>query len=637
MTRAASAPGAGRAAPLSMTRTTRPSADRPKAVRSTPRSHGSRPVSDEAPRALDADALLLFAQKGLEAGPGAPQIGIANAVKVRRVMQLTRDLAGQPFDTLRILDLGCGEGVYAIEAALRGAEVLALDARTQRMALGAACAARHDVRGVRFVQEDVRRVTRAAHGTFDVVYLLGLLYHLDAPDLFSVLEQVAEVCARLLVVDTLISPDGEEAVAWRDRTYRGRRHREHDDQDPDELRRARVLRSIDNTWSFRLTRASLLGVLQDVGFTSVLECHVPFEPGKAADRVTVAALKGTPVLVSTYPWINAASESRDRASTRRRDGARSSRPARIRRPVTAPLVAVFCMPEVSHLRRLLAVVAGLTRRDVAVTVYTDARFQEPVERVGGRFVDLFARYPVEAADATSRPVPCRYVSFAGHYAEALMEEMAQLRPSLIVYDTFAMIGFVLGRGLGIPYVNVCAGHDMSPAHAIARLEHDSRLALSEAGRRAIDRLRDRWGVLDASPHSYMTSVSPFLNLYCEPEVFLSQDARQALEPIAFFGSLPPAAMRLDGDGGAWGRPGPRGAPGLRVVRIRGLALLRRRGASARSRPSPRRSPPPVTRGRSSASAATHCRRSSARASGSPGSTSRTTSISGACYRAPRSS
>jgi UDP:flavonoid glycosyltransferase YjiC (YdhE family) len=224
--------------------------------------------------------------------------------------------------------------------------------------------------------------------------------------------------------------------------------------------------------------------------------------------------------------------------------------------VTAPVVAVFCMPEVSHLRRLLAVVAGLARRDVAVSVYTDARFREPVERAGGRFVDLFARYPVEAADATSRPVPCRYVSFAGHYAEALMEEVARLRPALIVYDTFAMIGFVLGRGLGIPHVNVCAGHDMSPAHAIARLEHDSRLALSEAGRRAIDRLRDRWGVLDASPHSYMTSVSPFLNLYCEPEVFLSRDARSALEPIAFFGSLPPAEMMLDGDGGAWGPRAP---------------------------------------------------------------------------------
>ena len=265
-------------------------------------------MSDETHRILDADALLLFARKGLEAGPDAPQTGIANAVKVRRVMQLTRDLAGQRFETLRILDLGCGEGVYAIEAALRGAEVLALDARAERMALGAACAARNGVRGVRFVQEDVRRVTRATHGAFDVVYLLGLLYHLDVPDLFSVLEHLSDLCLRMLVVDTLISTHGEEVVTWRDRTYRGQRHREHDDEDSDEIRQARVLRSIDNTWSFRLIRPSLLGVLHDVGFTSVLECHVPLEPGKASDRITVVALKGAPVLLSTYPWINGRSE-----------------------------------------------------------------------------------------------------------------------------------------------------------------------------------------------------------------------------------------------------------------------------------------------------------------------------------------
>lgn len=241
--------------------------------------------------------------------------------------------------------------------------------------------------------------------------------------------------------------------------------------------------------------------------------------------------------------------------------------------MTAPLVAVFCMPEASHLRRLLAVVAGLAGRGVAVSVFTDARFREPVERVGGRFVDLFGRYPVEAADATSRPVPCRYVSYAGHYAEALVEEVGRLQPALIVYDTFAMIGVVLGRALGIPYVNVCAGHDMSPANAIARLEHDRRETLSAAARRAIARLRDRWGVLDAGPYSYMTSVSPYLNLYCEPEVFLSPAARQALEPIAFFGSLPPAALRPAGDGGAWD-PGDPAPATLRVYASCGSVVWR---------------------------------------------------------------
>ena len=98
---------------------------------------------EERVHPLDPEALAVFAAKGREAGPGAPQTGPANGLKVRRVLQLTRDLAGRPLAGLRILDLGCGEGVYAIEAGVRGAEVLAVDARTERMGLGAACAARH--------------------------------------------------------------------------------------------------------------------------------------------------------------------------------------------------------------------------------------------------------------------------------------------------------------------------------------------------------------------------------------------------------------------------------------------------------------------------------------------------------------
>ena len=90
-------------------------------------------IDVEGVRALDADALALFARKGLEGGPVVPQSGEANAVKVRRIMQLTRDLARRPFEDLRILDLGCGEGVYAIEAALRGAQVVALDREIGRL------------------------------------------------------------------------------------------------------------------------------------------------------------------------------------------------------------------------------------------------------------------------------------------------------------------------------------------------------------------------------------------------------------------------------------------------------------------------------------------------------------------------
>ena len=138
-------------------------------------------MNEESVRILDAETLNLFARKVCEAGPGAPQVGQANGVKVRRILQITRDLARRPFPNLRILDLGCGEGVYTIEAGLRGAEVLALDARSQRMEQGAACADRHGLTNVRFIKGDVRDATREALGSFDVVYLLGLLYHLDSP------------------------------------------------------------------------------------------------------------------------------------------------------------------------------------------------------------------------------------------------------------------------------------------------------------------------------------------------------------------------------------------------------------------------------------------------------------------------
>jgi UDP:flavonoid glycosyltransferase YjiC (YdhE family) len=232
------------------------------------------------------------------------------------------------------------------------------------------------------------------------------------------------------------------------------------------------------------------------------------------------------------------------------------------------------MPEPGHLQRLLPVIAGLARRGVAVPVFTAAAFGGAVERAGGRPVDLFAHHPLEAADATSRPVPCRYVSFAAHYAPALRETVARLEPAAIVYDTFAVVGHVLGRALGVPYVNVCAGHAMTPARALASLVDDPRVAPSEACWRAVASLRDRWGLADAGPFAYFTGVSPFLNVYCEPPAFLAPDDRAALEPIAFFGSVaPPETGRLDAPPGP-SLAAPADGGGLRVYAAFGSVVWR---------------------------------------------------------------
>jgi len=197
------------------------------------------------------------------------------------------------------------------------------------------------------------------------------------------------------------------------------------------------------------------------------------------------------------------------------------------------------MPERGHLQRLLPLIEGLSTRGRTVHVMTDARFASEVERAGGRFFDLFARFPLDAADATSLPVPSRYVSFAGAYAEAVTAQAAALAPGLILYDTFAVIAPLVGRRLEVPYVNVCAGHAAEPTRTVAALRNDPRVATSPECLAAVRRLREVHGLPGASPFSYVEALSPFLNVYCEPSQFLDEADRAAFEPLAFFGALAP--------------------------------------------------------------------------------------------------
>lgn len=263
----------------------------------------------ELVQALDAESLELFAMKGTRGGPGIPKVGNANGFKVRRVMQITRDLATVPFAELRILDLACGEGVYAIESAIRGAGVVAIDSRTERMNEGAQAAERIKLTNIRFEQNDVRSVTAQSHGHFDVIFFLGIMYHLDARDVVSTLHHIYEMCRQFVVIDTHVALSKQCQVEVSGRTYQGKEVREHADDDPESVRRSRLLASMDNATSFWFSRESLFQLLHDAGFTSVYECMVPREPFKPENRVTVVAMKGTPVKISSYPWMNDKTET----------------------------------------------------------------------------------------------------------------------------------------------------------------------------------------------------------------------------------------------------------------------------------------------------------------------------------------
>lgn len=257
---------------------------------------------------MDKESLELFARKGTPSSRQRPPETNLNGLKVRRILQWMSDLPGVPLSQLRVLDLACGEGVYAIEAACHGAAVVAIDGRTERMEEGRRAAARLGLAKLRFEQGDVRQVTRDTHGTFDVVMFLGILYHLDRNHILPVLKNLRGLCTRMLLIDTHIALNASDHFMIDGRRYEGREVREHSEADAPEVRLSRQQLSLDDPLSFWLTRDSLCRLLREAGFTSVAECQVPLEPLKPINRITLAAVPGNPKEIATYPWINGATE-----------------------------------------------------------------------------------------------------------------------------------------------------------------------------------------------------------------------------------------------------------------------------------------------------------------------------------------
>jgi SAM-dependent methyltransferase len=226
--------------------------------------------------------------------------------RLRRVVQVAADLAPRPLDQLRVLDLACYEGQFAIEFALQGAEVLGIEGRETNVAKARQRAEEIGLERLRFLRADVRDLRREQHGSFDVVLCLGLLYHLDFPDAIRFLEQIAEVCDGFAIIDTHVNLGLSRTFRDRGRTYRGRVYIEHSERASELERERSRWASLDNAVSFWPTRASLVNALMDAGFTSVYECEVPPLAEQPLDRRTFVAVRGSRTEVRS-----AASDVRD--------------------------------------------------------------------------------------------------------------------------------------------------------------------------------------------------------------------------------------------------------------------------------------------------------------------------------------
>lgn len=257
------------------------SGDGPQAdSRGRPRQTGQRAVNDDELQTR-ADAVRWF--HSIDLGGGVVTKGV-DATQPERLarLRLPEDLSGRS-----VLDIGAWDGFFSFEAERRGAaRVVAADYYSWH---GQGWGTGHGKAGFELAREalgsrvedvdvDVMDLSAERVGTFDVVFFLGVLYHLPNPLL--ALERVASVTRDLLILETVVDMlgFGRPAVAF----YPGRELNE----DP------------TNWWGPNV--AAVHGMLRTVGFRHVETMTPVRSAAYRAARAVAHRLKGKNGLAQAF-------------------------------------------------------------------------------------------------------------------------------------------------------------------------------------------------------------------------------------------------------------------------------------------------------------------------------------------------
>lgn len=134
--------------------------------------------------------------------------GALDAIHDTRLAMLQaalRERFGVSLSGRRAIDIACHQGWFATKLLEQGAdEVLAVDARAEHIADVELIRETLGLERLRTLQRDVHALDPAELGRFDVVLLLGLIYHLENP--IGALRRAHALCRDLCLVETQIVP-----------------------------------------------------------------------------------------------------------------------------------------------------------------------------------------------------------------------------------------------------------------------------------------------------------------------------------------------------------------------------------------------------------------------------------------------
>ena len=204
---------------------------------------------------------------------------------------------------MRMLDLACLEGGFAIGFAKRGARVVGIEGRKQNLVKADFVRRRHKLDNLQLYLDDVKNFSVTKYGSFDVIFCRGILYHLEAESVFRLVERMFESCRGILILDTHYIPDvngytrnritEDMSHLHRGEHYQGKCFIEHSEQATEADREKELWSALSNNSSFWPTKESLLRLLANSGFCEVSEYN-PRSDNPLRDRgIFIAKRRGS--------------------------------------------------------------------------------------------------------------------------------------------------------------------------------------------------------------------------------------------------------------------------------------------------------------------------------------------------------
>jgi tRNA (mo5U34)-methyltransferase len=142
-----------------------------------------------------------------------PEIEPIHETRRRMVFGVLDHIYAGRWEQVEALDLACHQGWFTQHLGARGCRrVLGVDTRPAHVADARLMSQALGRTNVSFRTADVTRLEPAELGSFDVVLVLGLIYHLDNP--IAALRLARAVTRGACLVETQVAPNLQGAIDW---------------------------------------------------------------------------------------------------------------------------------------------------------------------------------------------------------------------------------------------------------------------------------------------------------------------------------------------------------------------------------------------------------------------------------------